>query len=472
MNLNLISQACGSAPLQIGADVFKNIAHDTRKDLRGSCFIALAGENHDAHDFIADAIQKGATGVIYSREIPLVKGITYIRVADTLIALQNIAKLYRQQFSVPMLALTGSNGKTTTKEFTAQILQSQLQTHYSKGSFNNHFGLPFSILELQPEHQVGIFELGMNHFGEIQNLTQILAPTAVTCTMVGRAHIEFFGSESEIAKAKSEIYRYAPETALRIYNLDNVWTQKMRDVHAKSFPKSQMLSFSNSDAKADVLLSVQQATFDGMQISGHIQGENFAVETSVFGIQNSVNLAAAAALALSAGLAPKKVIAGLSQCRTIWGRNQFLTTPRKLKVLFDAYNANPDSMRALLENMNQISFSGNIYAVFGQMAEQGNQSASAHRELGTLTAESKVKQVLFFGSEFANFESGFAEAPARSNAVPGICQSEAKFSEAAFVKFISDAGVDDLLIIKGSRSAELERCLPLLGIDMAATRNI
>ena len=204
---------------------FSSVGTDTRADLTDHIFFALVGDQFDAHDFLDQAVQKGAACLVVHRDTPvltrLAPWVTIVKVKDTLKALQELANYCRLNSSATIVGITGSNGKTTSKEFTATLLSQYMKIHFSKGSFNNHWGVPLTLLSEPEDSEVTIVEMGMNHYGELTSLSRIEVPDIVVCTTVGRAHIEHFGSISNIAKAKEEIYFAAPHKAVRIYNLDN-----------------------------------------------------------------------------------------------------------------------------------------------------------------------------------------------------------------------------------------------------------
>ena len=244
--------------LSSGADSFDGVGTDTRKDLSGQLFIALRGENFDAHEFLEKAILQGERGlVVYKRKKkwdPLLKKAAVFQVSDTLLGLQNLAHGHRFRQRATIVSMTGSNGKTTTKEFATAILSTYKSTSSSIGSFNNHWGVPLSLLQIQKDHEVAVVEMGMNHAGELTRLVQIAQPDVVVCTMVGRAHIEHFGSSEKIAEAKEEIYKASGPTVTRIYNIDNQYTLKMFEKAAKEFPQARRVTFSSMNERADLFL--------------------------------------------------------------------------------------------------------------------------------------------------------------------------------------------------------------------------
>jgi UDP-N-acetylmuramoyl-tripeptide--D-alanyl-D-alanine ligase len=222
----LISATQGTALSQINSN-FTGVGTDTRANLAGKLFVALRGEAHDAHQYLDKAVQAGAAALLVDKIDPkfetLKEKVSIIQVPDTLKAFQDLGSFWRRKMNLKVIGITGSNGKTTTKEFTAEILSSKFKTHYSKGSFNNHWGVPISLLDITPEHEIAVIEMGMNAFREIETLAKIAEPDIVVVTMVGQTQGGALGGIEGVAKAKEEIYRFAPENALQIFNLDNLY---------------------------------------------------------------------------------------------------------------------------------------------------------------------------------------------------------------------------------------------------------
>lgn len=438
---------------------FSSVGTDTRVDLTDHIFFALVGDQFDAHDFLDQAVQKGAACLVVHRDTPMISRlapwVTIIKVKDTLKALQEFANYCRLNSSATIVGITGSNGKTTSKEFTATLLSQYKQTHFSKGSFNNHWGVPLTLLSEPEDSEVTIVEMGMNHYGELTSLSRIAVPDIVVCTTVGRAHIEHFGSISNIAKAKEEIYFAAPDKAIRIYNLDNPETLLMHQKALAQYPKAkQIITFSKGNMKADVMMQLEKLKIDELKIKGMIAGVSGNITVPVFGAQNVINLMVAACIGLAVGLKPDEIWEGLKKCKTIWGRNQMIKTETGAKILFDGYNANPDSMRALIDNVNIIKTTGKKIGVFGQMLELGSMSPALHRELGESVGRAGFSQVWFFGQDWESFEKGLMHVGYRSN----VLLTE-DFEERIAEQIAVGLSSEDIVLVKGSRGMKMERFL-------------
>jgi UDP-N-acetylmuramoyl-tripeptide--D-alanyl-D-alanine ligase len=435
---------------------FQGIGTDTRNSLQGQLFIALKGDNFDAHNFVEKAAAQGAAGILVHEKTQAIEALknktTVIVVKDTLKALQDLGNWAHKNSKATIIGITGSNGKTTTKEFTAAVLENFKTVHYSKGSFNNHWGVPFTLLQLDPQKEIAVIEMGMNHAGEITELVKIAEPDIVCCTMVGRAHIEHFGTIEKIAEAKEEIYNAANPSATRVYNLDNPLTHKMFEKAQKSFPQAKLVTFSSQDPKADVYLKLEKMALQNLTVRGHILDEDGEVTVPVFGAQNLTNLMAAAAIGVATGLDPEQVWQGLSHCKTIWGRNQLLELKSGAQMIFDGYNANPDSMKALLDNVKILTIKGRKIGVFGEMLEMGTLAASLHEELGELVGKTGFDKVYFIGANAEAFNKGLKKSGYKSPA-----NVSAEFKEETAKEFAQDLRPGDMAMVKGSRGMKLER---------------
>ena len=438
---------------------FSVVGTDTRQDLKNKIFIAIKGDQYDAHDFLDQAVAAGA-GLLLVHRLDdkfesLKNQVSIILVDDTLIALQNFGHQYRKTLPTKFIAITGSNGKTTTKEFTAAILNEYKTTHFNQGSFNNHWGVPLTLLNTPSDAAFAVIEMGMNHAGEITRLVEIADPDFVVCTMVGLAHIEFFQTVQKIADAKREIYLDSREGAVRVFNQDQDLTYDMMYPTAKKYPAGRMLSFSEKNKDADVYFKLQKATQSGLCIYGQIGTVQGLAEVPVFGEHNIVNLMAAATLAYAVGMPPEKIWHSLGRCHSSWGRNQFIKTKNQVDILFDGYNANPDSMNALIKNVGTLEFQGRKIAVIGQMREMGSKAPELHQDLGAVIGLQKFDKVFFIGENFKDFETGLKKAHYESYMV------DADLTPSLKENFLNYVKPQDFVIIKGSRGIKTERFVDL-----------
>jgi len=471
ISLNDLLKATGGKTLSTKDTEFSGIGTDTRVDLSGLIFVALKGEQYDAHQFLDAAVTKGAAALLVHEKpatfSSLQNKITVVLVEDTLKALQNLANFERKKSKAVVVGITGSNGKTTSKEFTAALVATKKKVHYSKGSFNNHWGVPLTLLAEPSATEVSIVEMGMNHAGELTELCHIAEPDVVVCSTVGQAHVEFFGTVEKIAEAKEEIYKASPAAAIRIFNLDNPLTHKMYEHSLKTQKSKRVITFSAQDAKADVCLKIDELSMSFLKISGMIGGEKGQAQVAVFGAQNLTNLMVAASIGLAVGMTAKEIWQGLPACKTNWGRNQLVHTRKGAEILFDGYNANPDSMRALLENVAMIKNSGKKIGVFGEMLELGSHSAELHQVLGEKVGRAGFDLVWFYGPDADSFMNGIKTSGFKKSIMISNSYEQSLASEIASV-----LDKDDIALVKGSRGMKLERfvmaCDPL---DFSLNKN-
>jgi UDP-N-acetylmuramoyl-tripeptide--D-alanyl-D-alanine ligase len=444
---------------------FQGVGSDTRLSLKRQLFFALKGDAFDAHQFLNKAQEQGAAGLVVHEMRPefedLKRQLTIIKVQDTLRALQNLAHFERLKSKSIVVGITGSNGKTTSKEFSAAVISAARKVHFPKGSFNNHWGVPFTLLAEPEGTEVSLIEMGMNHADEIKLLCEIAEPDVVVVSMVGRAHIEHFGSIEGIAAAKEEIYKFAKADAIRIYNLDNTQTRRMYERAAREYPLARkILTFSSHDPKADIYFKIKELTMSSITLEGNIAGVKGESKVSVFGEQNLTNLMVAASVALAIGMKPEEIWKNLERCKTNWGRNQLVHLKSGAELLFDGYNANPDSMKALLENVKLLQSKGKKVGVFAQMLELGDQSQNFHQELGEMAGRSGFDMVWFYGADAQAFERGLKSSGFHNKSIISNGYEESLASEVA-----SMLNEHDTVLVKGSRGMKLERfvmaCDPL-----------
>ena len=466
---DVLSATKGELKIEPLSKSYIGVGTDTRADLTDKIFIPLKGENFDAHDFLNKAVVQKTSLLIVQRisEIEIKEftklGVGVLFVKDTLKALQDLGRFRRRQSQAKVIAITGSNGKTSSKEFAAALIGASLNVHSNEGSFNNHWGVPLTLLGIQSGHQVVISEMGMNHSGELTELAQIGEPDIVVCTTVGRAHLEGLGSIDGVAQAKEELYLAASPKATRIFNLDNEWTAKMFEHSKKLFPESQLIIFSekeNCNIIVDVSLRVKRMTLQGLEVEGQIGGVSGQAQIQVFGKHNITNLMVAASCALALKIPPQTIWQNLKLCKSAWGRNQLVSLKSGAQILFDGYNANPDSMNALLENLKLLDMQR--FAILGEMKEQGAHAPKLHYELGQLAASVGFEFVWFLGEHFEDFRKGFNFEKNQQLYTDLDFDIQNPVAMTHYEEFLKKIGPTDLIAIKGSRGMKLERILELL----------
>lgn len=435
---------------------FTGLTIDSRKDVTGQIFVALKGDAHDGHKFLKDVVAKGVGAVVsHEWDAELAKKTTWVQVPDTLQALQDLSNFWRHKWGKTVLSVTGSNGKTSVKDFAQTLLSGSLNSLKSEGSFNNHWGLPLTLLNLRAEHDVAMVEMGMNHAGEITRLCEIADPDVALVNNIGRAHIGHFGSIEGIAQAKEEIYHGLRPSGTAIFNLADPFTTKMH-AHLKS-RYAKVMTFGTPSS--DVHFELIKSDMGGLRLSARIFSERAEVIVPVWGEHNVMNLAAAASLAFAAEVSPAVIFQQLEKCRLGWGRNQWVQLKSGATVLFDGYNANPDSFKALLQNAKKsLSPDLHVIAVFGEMREQGEAAPQEHRDLGYQTALSPIQECYFIGESAAEFKAGFDSAGTSKKLV--ISDS---YKDSLASTLQSMLTTKTLVLVKGSRGGALERVVT--GLD-------
>jgi UDP-N-acetylmuramoyl-tripeptide--D-alanyl-D-alanine ligase len=429
----------------IGADAhFDGACTDTRSMTPGQLFIALRGPNFDAHDKLADAVDAGAVGVVTEREIGC--GLPQIVVDDTRRALGALAAGWRLAFDLPLIAITGSNGKTTTKEMVAAILSQAGSTLATRGNLNNEIGLPLTLLALAPEHRYAVVEMGANHPGEVAALCGIARPTIGVITNAARAHLEGFGSIEGVAQAKGEIFSGLAEGGTAVINADDEYASLWRDLARDR----RVLSFGFSEG-ADIRATQMQSRWDedggATRFELHAKRDDVPVTLNFVGRHMVADALAAAAAGLAAGLDLGTVADGLAAARPVAGRLRLLRPLPQLTILDDCYNANPDSVAAALDVL--ADFPGERWFVFADLLEIGTDGDRLHREVGELAQRTGVTRLMTVGDAARHASTAFggehfADVPALLAALE------------------SPAGREVTVLVKGSNAMGLGRVVQQL----------
>ena len=431
-----------------GSAVVSNVSTDSRKIGQGDLFVALVGEKFDAHDFLPQVAQAGATAVVISRELPDVAslGCAIIQVPDTLIALQSIARGYRKLLNPLVIGITGSNGKTSTKDFLAALMMQKFRVAATVGNLNNHIGVPLSILAMAEDRNCAVLEMGMNHAGEIAVLANIALPDVAVITNVGIAHIENLGSREGIAEEKGSLAAALPETGLAVLNANDDFTPKIR-----SMTRAKVVT-AGVDI-GDVCAAVHETGANGSRFSLQFpDGVTVEATLPVPGRHMVGNAALAAACAWSHGITQQDIASGLSEVKLTKGRVQ-IKKLRGVNWLDDSYNANPDSMRAGLQTLAAMNSSGRKIAVLGRMGELGTHAAQGHRDVGECAARCGIDAIFTIGEEASQISD--AAAASRAGVVTKNFSNHQEC--AAFLRDWLREG--DAALLKGSRLAGMEQVL-------------
>ena len=457
----------GGALKQRGAwDTFCGVSTDSRTCQTGALFIPLTGERHDGHEFIPKALHRGARGVLVEERIMRAAGVgagfkpaptappetTVISVRDALRALGDLARAWRGRFRVPVVGITGSCGKTTTKEMIAAVLAPAFQVHKNRLNLNNLIGMPLTLLELEDSHEAAVVEMGMNAFGEIQRLAHIAAPTIGVLTNVHPAHTEGVGDVAGVARAKGELIGALNHGARLIYNADDPWVARL----ARNFPGPR-LGF-GLNAGADLRARERQNRGrDGQAARLSLAGQNWPLILPAPGLHMLYNALAATAVGLVLGLAPEAAAAALGGFRAIHRRSQVVTLDSGVHLLNDCYNANPGSMAMALSTLMELRDQGRAAAALGDMLELGGGAAGEHRELGRRAARLGLDFLVIYGNWRGEVADGAREA---GLAPDRIFPVESRADGARILRELLAPG--DWLLVKGSRSMHMEGLIDLL----------
>ncbi len=425
------------------AQAITNVTSDSRALNAGDLFIAIRGEKFDGHDFLADVARFGAAGAIVGREIAgLAPAFALIVVADTVLALHSLAAAYRSALRLTSACITGSNGKTSTKDLCASVFAQRFSVTRTIGNLNNHLGLPFSILRADSTHDVGVFEIGMNHAGEIAPLAAIARPDIAIITNIGCAHIEFLGTREAIAQEKGMLAEAVGEKGAVILNADDEFTPS---IAKRTRARVVTAGLCDGDVRATDIEHLREGT----KFRIHATGQSVGAELPVPGEHMVRNALLACAAGITLGLSLEECAAGLRALDLTAGR---LTqkTVGGIRILDDTYNANPDSMSAALVTLARMPGLGRRIAVLGGMGELGKESERGHRSVGEIAGREKISCVITVG-ETARWIAEEAE----NSGVREVIRTTDTDSAARILHGIAKPG--DTVLVKASRSARLER---------------
>ncbi len=442
MRLSELAQILGGE-VRHGDAVFERVVIDSRAVAAGDLFVALRGERFDAHDFVGQAHGAGAVAALVSQWVPA--SLPQLRIDDTLDGLQKFATAWRARFTAPVVAVTGSNGKTTTKQLMAAVFAARGEVAATRGNLNNHIGVPLTLLGLREHQRTAVIEKGANHLHEIALLTRLAQPDVGVITQAGSAHLEGFGSYENIARGKGELFA-GLDGGVAVINADDVYAPLWRSLATRA----AQLHFGFSE-QADVRAHACEPLADG-------SGSRFVLRTPegsasvrlpLPGRHNILNALAAAGCAVAIGMDAEVIARGLSAVEAPRGRLSWLRTAQGARVLDDSYNANPDSLRAGLDLLAVQP--GRRTLVLGDMAELGPDAARLHREAGELARRMGIERLHALGPLAAQAAAGFGRGAGAYESVDALLHA---------VRAELDA--DSVLLVKGSRSARMERVVDAL----------
>src|SRR6266446_614567 len=429
-----------------GNALIERISTDSRTIKRGELFVALRGENFDGHNFVESVAKTGAAGAIvglnWTRKIPA--NFTLIRVEDTLRAYQNLAANYRKSLPLKVLAITGSNGKTSTKDFAAAVLAHRFRVTKTQGNFNNHVGLPRTMLEATSQDEVAVWEIGMNHPGEVAVLAKLAAPDDAIITNVGVAHIEFMGSRWAIAIEKGALAQAVSPEGTVILNADDPFSKSIA---------------ARTSAKV-VLAGTTEGTVRASEITQSANGTDFTIlegahrcraQLPVPGLHMVQNALLGVAAGRIFGLSLEDCAAGLATAPLTKARLQ-IKEIHGVQFIDDSYNANPDSVEAALRTLVELDADGKRIAVLGEMRELGDESECVHREVGENAAALKIDHLIAIGDAATAIADGARHAGLQKATVVNSTSEAAELLDEI-------AAPGDLVLIKGSRASRTEEVI-------------
>ena len=440
--MNLLTAASAVDGQVVGGDaVFEHVVTDTRELHGGELFIALQGEHFDGQDFVQDAIRSGAAAVMANRQLEV--DLPTLVVTDTIRSLGQLAAYWREQFAIPLIAVTGSNGKTTVREMITRILEYDGPTLASTGNFNNQIGLPLTLLKLRDFHRYSVLEMGMNHPGEIGCLTRIAKPTIAVITNAASAHLEGLGDVTGVARAKAEMFLGMRSGSVAVINGDDrfatYWLARGRRYRTLTF---------GLESQADVRGEVEWRDGD-MDLEIRLPEESFEVKLNLLGRHNARNALAAAAVGWTAGVSAQHIREGLEQVLPIAGRLQPRKGRNKAVVIDDSYNANPASLRCAVRVLARKD--GYRVLALGDMAELGRESEAFHRAAGRYAREKGIQRLLTTGTfshlsaeEFGSGATHYDNPDELADELLGLLSPQV------------------YVLVKGSRSARMERVVEVL----------
>jgi len=427
-------------------EIARGYSIDSRTVAPGELFFAVKGERLDGHNFVAAALEKGAVAAVVRKDqlhrFP--GGSKLLAVDDTLGALQTLATAVRKVWGKPLISVTGSAGKTTTKEAIAHVLASKFHVLKSEGNFNNHFGLPLMLLKLKPEHDLAVIEMGMSHAGEIRALAKIAQPDIGVVTNVAPVHLEFFDSLAGIARAKYELVESLPSSGTAVLNADDEYVSQF----GRDF-KGRVIKYGTNSA-ADVRAeNVQSKGTEGSEFDIVIAGTREHASLPLVGDHNILNALAALSVSIACGLKVSDAVAALSTLKPADKRGQVLQLGN-ITVINDCYNSNPKALQAMVDALSAMKAARRI-VVAGEMLELGPAGEKLHRESGRHIADQKIDRVLGV--------RGLAQALVEGAKDGGIRAEFVATSEEAGEWLARETHDGDIVLLKASRGVKLEKAL-------------
>ena len=450
LTLRNLTEVCGGTYHGPETELDKEvtaITTDSRKIEKNCLFVPIVGERVDAHKFIPDVMKKGALATLSERKLPEAD-YPYIQIASSLQAVKDIAEFYLKQLNIPVVGITGSVGKTSTKEVIASVLKEKYRTLKTQGNFNNELGLPLTVFRLRDEDQIAVLEMGISDFGEMTRLTNIARPDTCVITNIGTCHLENLGDRDGVLKAKTEIFQTLKKDGHIVLNGDD---DKLCTVQEYNGIKPVFFGLDkNRDVYADEIVS---RGLKGMECRIHLGKESFDVLVPMPGIHMVYNALAAACVGHIYGLTIEEIKAGIESLEAISGRFKMIETDKML-IVDDCYNANPMSMKASLDVLHDGS--GRRVAILGDMGELGENEIALHEEVGTHAASCGIDVCVCVGELSAHM------AEAARNAGSDLKVFYEKDRESLLVHLAQYVQTGDTVLVKASHFMKFEEVVKAL----------
>lgn len=428
---------------------FATVSIDSRRLARGDLFVALSGTRVDGHDFVTQAAAAGAVGALVERVMGA--GLSEVQVADARVALAAAAAAWRARFDLPLIGVTGSNGKTTTKQLLASILGQRGPTLATEGNLNNELGVPLTLFRLAAEHRAAVIEMGASRIGDIAALAALARPTVAVVTNAGPAHLEGFGSLAGVAIGKGELFSSLAADGVAVINADDPQRHTWEGLAAGR----RVLRFGRAaDASVRIVADSERTTRDQQEFELDTPQGRASIRLGLPGAHNAMNAAAAAAAALAAGATLAEVVAGLAAARNVGGRLALRPGRDGYEVVDDTYNANPASMHAALAWATALGRP--VVFAMGDMGELGPGADALHAEVGAAARRLGVRRLFATGVRVAHAVSAFGAGASLHADVDALV---------AALRAALQPG--DVLLVKGSRSARMERVVAALTQSVA-----
>lgn len=411
MTLTQIAVACNGQLFDNGYPINNEVTGvvvDSRKVEKGFLFIATVGERVDGHDYIDAAFEKGAMGVICEK-IPTDPKGPYILVSDSFIALKDIAKWYRMQLDINIVGITGSVGKTTTKEFISSVLERKYNVLKTEGNFNNEVGMPLTILKIKKHHEVAVLEMGINNFGEMHRLSEIAKPDLCVITNIGQCHLENLGSRQGILKAKTEIFDFMSKDGKVCINGDDDMLATIKEVNGY-----QPVRFGIGSGNEVFATHIQTKGLFGSTCEIHFSGEMIHTNIPLPGNHMILNALAATSVGSLLGMTGEEIALGIASVLPVGGRSNIIRH-EKWTIIDDCYNANPVSMKAAVDLLGMADTKK--VAILGDMGELGNNEKALHKEIGIYAASGNVDVLICVGSLSKYMYMGASETLSGTNSL-------------------------------------------------------